>query len=83
MDPGICSIAPPLLHSSSRHNLFDKDHINDNFKLFELVARQLEVQFFEEQLEKLKTATNDQGRDWLRGLLRERDKWSRVYDHGG
>ena len=55
----------------------------DNFKLFELVARRLEVQFFEEQLEKLKTTTNDQSRQWLRGLLREREKWSRVYDHGG
>jgi len=54
--------------------LFDKDHIKDNFKLFELVARQLEVQFFQEQLEKLKTTTNNQGRQWLRGLLREREK---------
>ena len=56
----------PLHHRYCTHhlaqNLFDKDHIKDNFKLFELVARQLEVQFFEEQLEKLKTATNDQGR---------------------
>ena len=34
-------------------------------------------------MEKIKTATNDQGRQWLRGLLREREKWSRVYDHGG
>ena len=77
----------PLHHRyCTRHlaqNLFDKDHIKDNFKLFELVARQLEVQFFQEQLEKLKTTTNNQGRQWLRGLLREREKWSRVYDHGG
>ena len=40
----------PLHHRyCTRHlaqNLFDKDHIKDNFKLFELVARQLEVQFF-------------------------------------
>ena len=40
----------PLHHRYCTHhlaqNLFDKDHIKDNFKLFELVARQLEVQFF-------------------------------------
>jgi len=31
-------------------------------------------------LEQLKTATNDQGRRWLTGLLRHREKWTRAYD---
>jgi len=51
--------------------------------LFEEVARMTKVQFFEEKLEELKTATNDQGRQWLRELMRERDKWTMAYDDGG
>jgi hypothetical protein len=31
----------------------------------------LEVPFFEEKLEQLKTATNAEGRQWLRGLMRD------------
>jgi len=41
------------------------------------------VQFFEEKLQKLKTTTNGQGRQWLRGLLREIEDWCRAYDDGG
>ena len=73
---------PPLHHHwCTRHlaeNLFKKDGDKDNFALFELVARQLEVQLFEEKFEQLKTATNEQGRSWLRGLLRHREKWTRA-----
>ena len=73
---------PPLHHRwCTRHlaeNLFKKDGDKDNFALFELVARQLEVQLFEEKFEQLKTATNEQGRSWLRGLLRHREKWTRA-----
>ena len=69
---------PPLDHRwCTRHlaeNLFRKDNIKDNFPLFEELCRQNQVQFFEEKLEELKTATNDQGRQWLRGLLREPEK---------
>jgi hypothetical protein len=69
-------------HWCTRHlaqNLLDtyKD------KKFEEVARQLEEQFFEQKLNEIKMATNDAGRRWLRGLMREREKWSWAYDAGG
>ena len=77
----------PLHHRwCTRHlaeNLFRKDNIKDNFPLFEELCRQNQVQFFEEKLEELKTAMNDQGRQWLRGLLREPEKWCRAHDDGG
>jgi hypothetical protein len=43
----------------------------------------LEVLFFEEKLEQLKTTMNVEGRQWLRGLMREPEKWTRAYDDGG
>jgi hypothetical protein len=55
--------------------------MKDNFPLFEEVARMLEVPFFE-KLEQLKMATNAEGQ-WLRGLMREPEKWTRAYDDGG
>ena len=65
----------PLHHRwCTRHlveNLLRKDGTKDNFPLFEEVARMLEVSFFEEKLEQLKTTTNGEGRQWLRGLMRE------------
>jgi hypothetical protein len=77
----------PLHHRwCTRHmaqNLRDTDGNKDNFALFEDVARQLEEQFFQEKLEELKTATNVAGRRWLRGVMREPEKWSRAYDDGG
>ena len=45
--------------------------MKNNFPLFEKVARMLEVPFFEEKLEQLKTATHGEDRQWLRGLMRE------------
>ena len=69
----------PLHHRwCTRHlaeNLLRKDGTKDNFPLFEKVARMLEVPFFEEKLEQLKMATNTEGRQWLRGLMREPKKW--------
>ena len=77
----------PLHHRwCTRHlteNLLRNDGMKDNFPLFEEVARMLEVPFFEEKLEQLKTATNTEGRQWLRGLMREPEKWTRAYDDGG
>ena len=77
----------PLHHRwCTRHlaeNLLRKDGTKYNFPLFEEVARMLEVPFFEEKLEQLKTATNAEGRQWLRGLMREPEKWTRAYDDGG
>jgi hypothetical protein len=42
----------------------------------------LEVPFFE-KLEQLKMTTNVLGMQWLRGLLRDHDKWTRAYNDGG
>jgi len=42
----------------------------------------LEVPFFEEKLEQIKTAINAEGRQWLLGLMRELEKWTRAHDDG-
>jgi len=55
-------------------NLLRKDGTKDNFPLFEEVAHMLEVKFFKEKLEQLRTVTNAEGRQWLRGLMRELEK---------
>ena len=77
----------PLHHRwCTRHlaeNLLWKDGTKDNFPLFEEVTCMLEMPFFEEKLEQLKMATNAEGRQWLRGLMREPEKWTRAYDDGG
>jgi hypothetical protein len=76
----------PVVHRwCTRHlaeNLLKKDHVKDNFKLFEDVAKRLEVKLFEKKLEELKTKTNAEGRDWLRGFMCDVDKWSRAHDGG-
>jgi hypothetical protein len=43
----------------------------------------LEVSFFEDKLKELKDATNVGGKNWIAGLLREPQKWTRAYDEGG
>ena len=77
----------PLHHRwCTRHlaeNLLRKDGTKDNIPLFEEVCRMLEVSFFQEKLEQLKTTANTKGRQWLRGLMREPEKWTRAYDDGG
>jgi hypothetical protein len=40
-------------------------------------------QFFEDKLKELKDATNAEGKNWIAGLLREPQKWTRAYDKGG
>ena len=64
-------------------NLLRKDCRKDNFPLFEEVARMLEVKLFQEKLEQLNTATTAEGRQWLSGLMRDVDKWTRAHDDGG
>jgi hypothetical protein len=77
----------PMHHRwSTRHlaeNLLQKDRSKANFPLFEEVCRQLEVSFFEDKLKELKDATNTEGKNWIAGLLREPQKWTRAYDEGG
>ena len=43
----------------------------------------LEVKHFEEKLEQLKIVTNAEGRDWLRGLMIDVNKWTMAHDDGG
>jgi len=77
----------PMHHRwCTRHlaeNLLRKDHSKANFPLFEEVCRQLEVSFFEDKLKELKDATNAEGKNWIAGLLREPQKWTRTYNDGG
>jgi hypothetical protein len=42
----------------------------------------LEVSFFEDKLKELKDATNVEGKNWIVGLLREPQKWTRAYVEG-
>jgi hypothetical protein len=57
--------------------------VKDNFELFQETCRQLEDKFFREKLDKLKVATNAEGRDWLTGLMPDLEKWMRAHDLGG
>jgi hypothetical protein len=82
----ILGCAPLHHHWCTWHlaeNLLQKDGTKDNFSLFEEVACMLEVPFFKEKLEQLKTTTNAEGRQWLLGLMREPEKWTRSHDDGG
>jgi hypothetical protein len=78
---------PPLHHRwYTRHldkNLLRKDGVKDNFELFQETCCQLEDKFFKEKLDKLIMTTNDEGRDWLSGLMPELEKWTRAHNLGG
>jgi hypothetical protein len=63
-------------------NLLWKDHVKDNFDLLQEAARQLEDSYFQRVLEKVRTASNAEGRQWLIGLMRDLDKWTRAHDLG-
>ena len=77
----------PLHHRwCTRHlaeNLLRKDSVKDNFERLQVAARQLEVKFFHEKLEEIKIATNAEGRQWLSGIMKDLDKWTRSHDVGG
>lgn len=64
-------------------NLLKKDGSKDNFPLFEEVCQQLEVKYFEEKLNELKSKVNAEGRDWLRSLMPDVEKWTRAHDKDG
>ena len=38
---------------------------------------------FRKKLEKVRTASNAEGRQWLIGLMRDLEKWTRAHDAGG
>jgi hypothetical protein len=64
-------------------NLLRKDGVKDNFDLFQEAARQLEDKYFRRKLEEVRTASNAEGRQWLTGLMRDVEKWTRAHDAGG
>jgi hypothetical protein len=60
---------PPIHHRwCTRHlaeNLLRKDGVKDNFDRFMIACRQLEDKHFLDILEKVRTASNAEGRQWL------------------
>ena len=73
-------------HWFTRHlaeNLLRKDGVKDNFDLFQEAARQLEDKYFQKKLEQVRTASNAEGRQWLTGLMRDLEKWTRAHDADG
>jgi hypothetical protein len=78
---------PPIHHRwCNRHlaeNLLRKDGVKDNFDRFMIACRQLEDKHFLEILEKIRTASNAEGRQWLSGLMKDVHKWTRAHDKGG
>uniref|UniRef100_K4A1N4 SWIM-type domain-containing protein n=1 Tax=Setaria italica TaxID=4555 RepID=K4A1N4_SETIT len=78
---------PPLHHRwCTRHlaeNLLRKDGVKDNFDLFQVAARHLQDYYFQRKLEQVRTAINAKGRQWLAGLMRDLDKWTRSHNAGG
>ena len=77
----------PLHHRwCTRHlaeNLLWKDGVKGNFDLFQEAARQLEDKYFREKLEQVRAASNAEGRQWLTGLMRDLEKWTRAHNAGG
>jgi hypothetical protein len=72
-------------HWCTRHlaqNLIKYDGIKENFKLFEEVCRQADEKDFKKKLKNLER-TNEKGREFLKGLMNEKEKWALSYDKGG
>jgi hypothetical protein len=57
--------------------------VKDNFERFMLACRQLEDKYFREVLEDVRIASNNEGRQWLSGLMKDVEKWTRAHDAGG
>jgi hypothetical protein len=78
---------PPIHHRwCTRHlaeNLLRKDGVKDNSDRFMIACRQLEDKHFLEILEKVRTTSNAEGRQWLSGLMKDVHKWTRAHDKGG
>jgi hypothetical protein len=79
-------------HSSVHHrwctrhlaqNLIKHDGIKENFKLFEMVYRQTDGKYFKKKLKDLERRTNKKVKEFLKGLMDEKEKWALAYDKGG
>jgi transposase-like protein len=64
-------------------NLIKHDGIKENFKLFEEVCRQTDEKDFKKKLKDLERRTNEKGKEFLKGLMDEKEKWALAYDKGG
>jgi transposase-like protein len=64
-------------------NLIKHDSIKENFKLFEEVCRQTDEKDFKKKMKDLERRTNEKGKEFLKGLIDEKEKWALVYDKGG
>jgi hypothetical protein len=73
-------------HWCTRHlaqNLIKHDSIKENFKLFEEVCRQIDEKDFKKKLKELDSRTNKKGKEFVKGLIDEKEKWTLTYDKGG
>jgi transposase-like protein len=73
-------------HWCTRHlaqNLIKLDDIKENFKLFEEVCRQTDEKDFKKKLKNLERRTNEKGKEFLKGLMDKKEKWTLSYDKGG
>jgi hypothetical protein len=57
--------------------------VKDNFDLFQETARQLEDRYFQRVLDKVRTTSNAEGRQWLMGLMGDLEKLTRAHNLGG
>jgi hypothetical protein len=55
----------------------------ENFKLFEEVCRQTNKKDFKKKLKDLERRINEKGKEFLIGLMDEKEKWALAYDKGG
>jgi transposase-like protein len=73
-------------HWCTRHlaqNLIKHDDIKENSKLFEEVCRQTDEKDFKKKLKDIERRTNEKGKEFLKGLMDEKEKWALSYDKGG
>jgi transposase-like protein len=86
----ICEVIPN--HSRVHHrwctqhlaqNLIKHDDIKENFKLFEHVCRQTDEKDVKKKLKVLERRINEKGKEFLKGLMDEKEKWALTYDKGG
>jgi predicted transcriptional regulator len=64
-------------------NLIKHDDIKNNFKIFEEVCRQTDEKEFKKKLKNLNNRTNEKGKEFLKGLMVDKEKWSLAHDKGG
>ena len=50
---------------------------------FRRLLDNLRTSTFRKKLEQVRTASNADGRQWLIGLMRDLEKWTKAHDAGG